>query len=72
MCINSFGKIKDKKKTKPNQNFSGEMDFFQRNINSRCKHVTDNKLQVCYWECHLPGIRSVYRLPIHFQNHIYL
>ena len=35
-----------KTKIKQKQNFFGETSFFQHNLNSSCKHVTDNKLQV--------------------------
>ena len=48
MCINSFGKLQNKNKQK--QNFFGETSFFQHNLNSGGKRVTDNKLQVYYFE----------------------
>ena len=60
-----------KEKIKPKQNFSGQASFFQHNLNSGCKHVTDDKLQVFCRECHLPCIRSFHRLFIHFENHIH-
>ena len=52
MCTNSFGKPQLKKKTKikQKQNFFGETSFFQHNLNSGGKRVTDNKLQVYYFE----------------------
>ena len=44
MCINSFGKPQHKKtKIKQKQNFSGETSFFQHNLNSGCKRITDKK-----------------------------
>ena len=61
-----------KTKIKQKQNFSSKTSFFQQNLNSRCKHVTDNKIQVYYRECHLPCLRSFHRLSIHFENHIFL
>ena len=73
MCVNSFGKPQHKKtKIKQKQNVSGKTSFFQHNLNSSCKHVTDNKLQVYYRGCHLPCIRSFHRLSIYFENHIHL
>ena len=68
MRISSLRKTQHKKrKIKPKQNFSGQASFFQHNLNSGCKHVTDDKLQVFYRECHLPCIRSFHRLFIHFE-----
>ena len=58
-----------KTKIKQKQNFSGETSFFQHNLNSGCKHITDNKLH--YRGCHLSCIRSFHRLSIHFENHIH-
>ena len=73
MCINSFGKFQHKKtKIKQKQNFSGETSFFQHKSNSSCKHITDNKMQVYYRECHLSCIRFFHRLFIHFENHTHL
>ena len=46
-----------KTKIKTKQNFSGQ-SFFLYNVNSGSEHITDNKLQVCYQECHLPCTRS--------------
>ena len=52
MCINSFGKPQLKKiRIKQKQNFSDETSFFLHNLNSGCKHVTDNKMQVYYALC---------------------
>ena len=73
MCINSFRKFQHKKtKIKQKQNFSGETSFFQHKSNSSCKHITDNKMQVYYRECHLSCIRFFHRLFIHFENHTHL
>ena len=57
---------------KPKQNFSGQTSFFQHDLNSGCKDVTDDTLEVYYWEGHLPSIGSFHRLSIHFENHIHL
>ena len=57
----------------PSENpYIKKQKFLQHNLNSGCKHVTDNKLQVYYRQCHLPCIRSFHRLSIHFENHIHL
>ena len=64
--------IKKNPKIKPKQNFSGQTSFFQHNLNFGYKHITDNKLQVYYRECHLPCIRSFHQMSIHFENHIHV
>ena len=47
LTCDSFGKPQHKKtKIKQKQNFSGETSFFQHNLNSGCKHITDNNCKL--------------------------